>query len=453
MSIATSGENLITHMGYVYCKFVILRTLTYFYIGFNAILLEITGQAISTSGESHGDALNNPQFQSDSKFNLPHSFESGEYTLGADGESSQSAASHTGELWTLIEGLLGSVIGALGASGGIVRVVSPNSQTLQIAGAIGLSSEVCENESNVNIHCGICGKAASDRKIHSSNTSVCSQRSSRHVPGAGCKFVIAAPLEYCGNLVGVFTLFFAASEDVPDNISQNLRPFSELIGIALESARKKIESQRIQLMSERQSMANEIHDSLAHTLYYARMRMGLLLEAVQTQNEQLALKCARDLDEALGSGQKTMREIITHFRCQMDPMGLPHALQTLVDKFRDHSGITMLYANSVPNIELPIEHELQVFHIVREALANVANHSAATRASLTVERNDGYYLFTVEDNGAGYGKIPSEGHYGLMIMRERALRIGGEIKIESTEGKGTRVQLKFAVPEISGNGL
>jgi len=393
--------------------------------------------------------LSNPRFLKNSDFNSPHPIEAAsDLPPESSPETLESAPLQTGELWTLTEGLLGSVVGSLGASGGIVRVVSPDNQMLQIAGAIGLPPEVCVDESVVDINCGVCGKAACDREIHSSATAVCAQRSSQHFSDAGCKFVTAAPLEYRGNLVGVFTLFFAAAEDVPNDIAQRLRPFSELIGITLESARKKIESQRVQLMSERQSMANEIHDSLAHTLYYARMRMGLLLEAVRTQNEQLALKCAHDLDEALGSGQKTMREIITHFRCQMDPLGLQHALQTLVDNFRNHSAITMTYANCVANLELPLEHELQVFHIVREALANVETHSAATHASLTVERKDGHYVFTIADNGAGCGSTPREGHYGLMIMRERALRIGGEIGIESAEGNGTRVQLRFPISGV-----
>ncbi len=400
-------------------------------------------------GENLEDALNNPQFYNDNDFNLHLRMEAeGDHISESDGGGLESEPSHTSELWPLIEGLLGSVIGSLGASGGVVRVISSNSQMLQIAGAIGMPFEVCDYESVVDIGCGVCGKAAYDREIHASNAAACVQRSGLYFSNAGCNYVVATPLEYRGNLIGVFSLFFAAEKDVPNDISQSLRTFSELIGIAIESARKKIESQRVQLMSERQSMANEIHDSLAHTLYYARMRMGLLLEAVRTQNEQLALKCAHDLDEALGSGQKTMREIITHFRCQMDPLGLQHALQTLVDKFRDHTDITIIYANYVTNLELPLEHELQVFHIVREALANVATHSSATHASLAVERKDNYYVFTIADNGAGYGSVPSEGHYGLMIMRERALRIGGEIVIESAEGNGTRVQLRFPVPGI-----
>jgi len=358
----------------------------------------------------------------------------------------QSASSHTDGLRALLEGMLGSVIGALGASAGIVRVLSPCNQMLQIAGAVGLPTQVCEAERVVDLACGVCGKAACDRDIHWSDSAVCVQRSSHPFFNDGREYVLAAPLEYGGNLLGVVTIFFEAA--VPDDVARSMRPFAELISLALEGDRKNAESQRAKLMAERQAMANEIHDSLAQTLYYARMRMGLLLEGVRTHNDQLALKCAQDVDEALGSGQKSMREIITHFRCQMDPLGLRYALQALVDGFCERTDITFEYANLVADLELPLEFELQVFHIVREALANIATHSGATYARLLVNHTDGHYVFVIEDNGAGCDGAPVEGHYGLMIMRERALRIGGEIVVETAAGLGTRVQLKFSDPEV-----
>ena len=350
----------------------------------------------------------------------------------------------TGELWALIEKMLRPIVESLDATGGIVRVVSPDSQTLQITGAIGLPVEVCEDESVVDIACGVCGKAVCDREVRASETAICAKRSSRHFIDAGCSYVVAAPLEYCGKLVGILTLFFPAPEKVPNNLTQKVQPFAELVGIVLEQGKKNIEERRTQLMDERQAMANEIHDSLAHTLYYGRMRMSLLLDAIRRQDNESAEKYASEVNEAMESGQKTMREIITHFRCQMDPLGLQNALQTLVEEFRRRSGITLTYTNCMVNLELPIEHELQVFHIVREALANVAAHSAATHAELVIESKDGHFVFTISDNGAGYDSTPTEGHYGLMIMRERSLRIGGEIEIDSAEGNGTRVRLKFS---------
>ena len=99
---------------------------------------------------------------------------------------------------------------------------------------------------------------------------------------------------------------------------------------------------------------------------------------------------------------------------------------------------------SVADINLPLEHELQVLHIVREALANIALHSSATSASLEVSYSGRHYFFTIEDNGVGMHNVaPIEGHYGLKIMRERAYRIGGEIKMDSLKNQGTRVQLRL----------
>jgi two-component system nitrate/nitrite sensor histidine kinase NarX len=88
-----------------------------------------------------------------------------------------------------------------------------------------------------------------------------------------------------------------------------------------------------------------------------------------------------------------------------------------------------------------------VYHIVREALANIARHSGATHARLFVDASYGYYVVTIEDNGSGACTFtPVEGHYGVMIMRERAHRIGGKIKVESAAGLGTQVQLFFPEP-------
>ena len=131
----------------------------------------------------------------------------------------------------------------------------------------------------------------------------------------------------------------------------------------------------------------------------------------------------------------------------MDPSGLLHALQTLVEQFCQRSGIALEYINRVAHLELPLEYEIQVYHIVREALANISAHSDATRARLVVDFTSGYYIFTIKDNGSGGCTFtPVEGHYGMMIMRERAQRIGGAIKVESSKGSGTCVQLFFPEP-------
>ncbi len=365
-------------------------------------------------------------------------------------ETHKSTVNQSGELWVLLEEFLAIIIKAVGAHAGSVRMLSPNGMELQMVGAIGLPLDVCQRESVVGLDCGACGKAVYNNDVSSSNAKECARSYDCKFFGGECKYVVAVPLKYRGDQIGVFTIFFATVQDVPDDVARIFRSFAELIGVALENARQNRENRRASQIAERQMMANEIHDSLAHSLVYAKMRMSLLTEAIRTGNETLASECANDVDEALQKSQKTVRELIKHFRCQMDPLGLQHALQKLAHEFSERTNIALGYANWVADLDLPLEHELQVFQIVGEALANVARHSGATRARLTVGKSQGRYVFTVEDNGSGgCSSTPIEGHYGLMIMRERAQRIGGEIEVKSSQRTGTKVRLSFPDPDLS----
>jgi two-component system nitrate/nitrite sensor histidine kinase NarX len=365
--------------------------------------------------------------------------------VDALGNGRAASASYGQELKTLLEGLLEAVIKSVGASGGAVRMVSLDGLELHIAGAVGLPGEIREGEGHVDLGCGICGKAAKGGALHTSDAAACASLSGNRFFASGCKRVVAVPLDFRGKRIGVFNLFFDDERDLAEDAERTLRCFGEMIGISLENARLARENRRMQLMAERQAIANEIHDSLAQTLAFSRMRMSVLQQALHKQDEALAQKCMNDVNEALDSGKKSVRELITHFRCQMDPLGLRHALQVLVGEFTGRSDIELEYVNREADLVMPLEHELQVFHIVREVLANIAAHSGASHASLRVSRENRRYVFTIEDNGTGMpGSVPPEGHYGLTIMRERARRIGAEIEVKSSTGQGTQVRLLLA---------
>jgi two-component system nitrate/nitrite sensor histidine kinase NarX len=389
--------------------------------------------------------MNNPRFHHGSNAGKPLvSKEKRERDIAPEEGQRDTDANFGGELSALLDGFLETIIKSLGASAGAIRLLSPSGGELQMVGAVGLPPEVIEQESHVDLNCGVCGKAAHVNGVHAAEATACAQRLRLKFFDEDCKQVIAVPLEFRGNLIGIFNLFFDDEQEIAEDSSRILRSFADLIGISLENARLARENRRMNLMAERQAIANEIHDSLAQTLVYSRMRMSVLQEAIRKQDELLAHKCLRDVNEALDSGQKSVRELITHFRCKMDPLGLQHALQILVNEFGERTGIALEYSNRVSDPGLPLDHELQVYNIVREVLANIAAHSGATEARLLVSRKDGRYVVTVEDNGTGMSSVAEpEGHYGLTIMRERAQRIGAEITVESAEGSGTRVRLSL----------
>lgn len=352
------------------------------------------------------------------------------------------ASTQKSDLKPLLEKLLNTLLLAVNASAGIIRVLPPHNQNMQVIGSVGLPVELME--STPDLPCETC--ATSWHGIYSADISSCGSREDCRY--ARCQFqsMLVATLENSpANPVGKLTLFFNHQADA--HTSNTVMSFAHLIGSVIEHNKSNRDAKRVDLMAERQSIGNEIHDSLAQTLAYTRMRASLLLESLRTGNSLMSAKYAHDIDEALEISQKTVRELITDFRCAMDPSGLLHALQTLNEQFCQRNEIELDYINNVAHLELPLEYEIQVLHIVQEALANIATHSGATHARLSVDFSDNAYLFMIEDNGSGGDTFtPVEGHYGMMIMRERAQRIGGEIKVESFKGTGTRVQLLLPEP-------
>ncbi len=361
--------------------------------------------------------------------------------------SQEFAAPRASDLKTLLNTFLETTNCFIKAKAGVVRVLLPDEQTLQVISAVGLTGEGLEAERIVELACEKCGKDAFKRGLCSTNIDACeTQRDGR--PHQQFQSAISIPLKSRNSpevLLGVFTLFFDTLQSSSGNAANMSIKFADLLSALIEHIKSNREAKRAELLMERQSIANEIHDSLAQTLNYARMNTTLLSDAVRNNNEIMATKYARNIDEALEISQKAARALITDFRSEMDPAGLLQALQTLAEQFRQQHDIVLDCTIRVADLDLPLEHEIQAYHIVREALSNIAKHSNASHARLIIDHHCGYYVFTVEDNGAGTFS-PVEGHYGVIIMRERAQRIGGEIKVESSNGFGTCVQLFFPEP-------
>lgn len=360
-----------------------------------------------------------------------------------------SSLSSENNLDSLLERFLGTMIKLAGADAGAVRVLTADGLYLRLVGALGLPPEVIEQERYIPVECGVCGEAAREHTVHNSaNLKACEERTAHSYFGKQCLRVIAVPLRYQGKMLGVYNLFMASDSPVPEDVSLLFHSISEHLGMALENARLTRENLRISLTNERQMLANELHDSLAQTMAYMKMRLPLLRDAVANRDEARSNKYVNDLGQALDSAYTELRELLTQFRNRMDPRGLLPALYDIVGNFYDKTGITIDFINHAPDINLSPEQEVQVYHIVREALNNVSKHSRANHVSLAIEIKQNRYVISVEDNGIGItGKLDTESgmHLGLNIMRERAKHLNAEVTVTPGEQAGTRVTLSFPV--------
>ncbi|MBL0143985.1 MAG: GAF domain-containing protein [Betaproteobacteria bacterium] len=358
-------------------------------------------------------------------------------------------------LHALLERGLKAIVALTGARGGVIRLVPPASGSMQLVCSVGLPSEILANELLVDSGCGMCGAALRTNDVQVQDGPVaCARRMGVFAAGAKTGPMLAVPLHCRDRTIGVFNLFFGDSARLPADVMGLLGPVSEMLDLVLDNALLEQERLQTSLSSERQMFASEIHDSLAQGLAFMRMRMALLNDAIRAGNAPQSLKYFRDIQDSLGEAHAGLRELITHFRQPIDGQGLVHALENTALTFHDRTGVALRIENRARNLRLPAEQEAQVYQIVREALANVIKHAGASNARVVLDRTAKSFRVSVEDDGSGTrilrrrpGSAPDE-HYGLEIMRERARRIGGRLRIVSAPGKGTQVCL--SIPRESG---
>ena len=353
-------------------------------------------------------------------------------------------ANHPGNIAGL-DAFLAAIVKLAGAQAGVVRSLTHDANFMRLVAAIGLSDEFLQRELLVSV-CGVCGEAVRDDDIHSaSDFRGCSQLFTARRSGGTFRHIIAVPLEYKGNPIGVFNLFYDHPEDCRPDIKTLLKPIGQLLGLTLENATLERERSRMAVAEERAAMATDIHDSLAQTLAFGRMRVPLIEDAAKAGDEDRVARFCGELNRELTVAHGKLRELITHFRAGLDAGGLRRGLHEMAARFRDNSGIDLEFDNQIPDLKLAGDAEVQVFYILQEALANVAKHAKATRTRLCVERVGGGIEIAVEDNGSGQfsqcAALGKPGSFGLSMMRERAARFGGRLDIENMPKGGTRVRV------------
>ncbi len=202
---------------------------------------------------------------------------------------------------------------------------------------------------------------------------------------------------------------------------------------------------------ERRRLSRELHDETAQILTALRMRVGVMREAASEED-------ARALDDVLGlldDGIHSIRSVTRDLRPSLlDDLGLVPALAALVREFEHQSGIEARIDIAQPVSALSEEAELGLFRALQEGLANVARHAGAGHVRVTLEDRDGFVSLRVIDDGRGPGpslEAEDPGRWGgpvrrmgLVGMRERIARIGGQVVFRGAARKG--VELTVTLP-------
>jgi signal transduction histidine kinase len=258
---------------------------------------------------------------------------------------------------------------------------------------------------------------------------------------------LAVPLKTRDKVIGALCVGNRAAREFIQTDVDLLSGLASQAAIAIENARLYEEIQGLAVLKERERIAQEMHDGLAQALgalHLKATRAQQHLSPGQTPKIEAAL---REISKIAEGAYEEVRQSIFGLRVMASKrLGLIPALAEYLHDFSLDSGIPVeIGIRSEEAARLPLQAEVQLVWIIREALANVKKHAQATRAWVTFEREAEQAKVTTADNGRGFdgARLPRRGlaGFGLQIMRERAESAGGRLNVESGPGQGTRVMV------------
>jgi len=218
---------------------------------------------------------------------------------------------------------------------------------------------------------------------------------------------------------------------------------------ALNDARADFTKRLIETQeSERQRIALELHDSIGQSLVVIRNRALLGLKDGENQNR--IMDQMQEISDASAAALQETREIAHNLHpYQIRHLGLASALRGLIDDVGSSSGIHFNADIQDSGTGVSEEVAINVYRIAQECLNNVVRHSGARNVNFVLNGGSDSLRLSIEDDGKGFDPAGVAAGLGLRGIRERAEMIGGRLKVASTPGKGTSVELTVYIPETA----
>jgi two-component system nitrate/nitrite sensor histidine kinase NarX len=272
----------------------------------------------------------------------------------------------------------------------------------------------------------------------------------RHCARAGFDTIISVPVRLHERLVGEVNLFYREPRQLAGDDRSLLETMASHLAGAIEGLRAAALQRETAVAEERGFIARELHDSIAQSLAFLKIQLGLLRGAIKAGDSARIEQVLAELDAGVQESTGDVRELLMHFRTRTNGEDIAPALRSTLQKFEHQTGLATHLDIEGEGLPLPADVQVQVLHVVQEALSNVRKHAHAREVWVEVQQTPQWRV-EVRDDGRGFepgAGGADETHVGLRIMRERAQNIGATVEVASVPGSGTCVVLRL--PERSG---
>ncbi len=256
---------------------------------------------------------------------------------------------------------------------------------------------------------------------------------------------LGVPIVAKGDIIGAFYLTEKqGAREFDENDERLISVLAAHAAIAIENARLFEASRELSVIEERNRLARELHDSMTQNLF----SLALTAEAASELVHADPARAEAEIDRIRALARDTqaeLRSLIFELRPpQLEADGLVATIGKDLEVLgRAHGLKAGLRVQGTPELDSTVEVEL--YRIVQEALNNALRHAQADTVEVDVDARDGLVTIIVRDDGVGFdpgARAIRERRLGLTSMRERAERLGGTFRVESSPGAGTTVSVE-----------
>jgi signal transduction histidine kinase len=252
--------------------------------------------------------------------------------------------------------------------------------------------------------------------------------------------VLFVPLHDDHTLLGAMLMYFAERRQLSHAELELVDLLGSQAAHAFDAAQRQVQAREAALMSERNRIARELHDSVTHALFAISLIAESLPQTWQSHPEA-ALDSVSKLHPLAQGALAEMRALLLELRAD-EPVdrNLGDLLRELGDRTRAFYDLPVT-TTIIGDCPLPKHVQAAMYRIAQEALNNTCKHARASRATIQLHcQASGAVVLRVTDDGRGMNLQNTGAHQlGLRIMRERAEEIDASFTITSEPGAGTKI--------------
>ncbi|GAC1647682.1 MAG: hypothetical protein NVS4B8_20460 [Herpetosiphon sp.] len=251
--------------------------------------------------------------------------------------------------------------------------------------------------------------------------------------------LLAAPLIVKGQVYGGIVVYYQYAHCFTNDEDELLRIFASQAALALDHASLVGRSRQLAALEERQRLARDLHDSVTQTLFSLTLAAQAARSCIETRPAAVP-ELLQTVQELATGALAEMRALLFELRPgTLREAGIHVALERQTTAFAARTGIAVKLEDEGCPCSPDVEEAL--YRIAGEALNNISRHAHATSVVVSLTQMDEDICLSIQDNGVGFDPAdPRPGdHLGLHTMQERAVALGGSVRIHTTRQHGTLI--------------